>query len=99
MENDIIFYSSRPEILNMVMFIFSSINYPFNDSIYYWHILSVSKDSFMSGTSTFVGKTSSTLTGILNPYDPEILTTKKISEHFVLDIDNKTFFFLYQEET
>ena len=99
LEHDIIFYSARPEILNMVMYIFSNLNYPFNDSIYYWHILSVSKDSFMSGTSTFVGKTSSTLTGILNPYDPEILTTKKISEHFVLDIDNKTFFFLYQEET
>ena len=29
----------------------------------------------------------------------EILTTSKIREHFVLDIDNKNFFFLYQEET
>ena len=99
LEHDIIFYSSRPEILNMVMYIFSCFNYPFNDSIYYWHILSVSQQSFMSGTSTFVGKTCSTLTGILNEYDPELLTTKKIREHFVLDIDNKNFFFLYQEET
>ena len=99
LEHDIIFYSSRPEILNMVMYIFSNLNFPFNDSIYYWHILSVSKESFMTGSSTFVGKTSSTLTGILSIYDPEVLTTKKISEHFVLDIDNKTFFFLYQEET
>ena len=62
LENDIIFYSSRPELLNMVMFIFSNINYPFNDSIYYWHVLSVSQDSFMNGTSTFVGKTCSTIT-------------------------------------
>ena len=99
LEHDIIFYSSRPEILNMVMYIFSNFNYPFNDSIYYWHVLSVSEDSFMSGTSTFVGKTCSTITGILNEYDPDILTTKKIKEHFVLDIDNKNFFFLYQEET
>ena len=99
LEHDIIFYSSRPEILNMVMYIFSSLNYPFNDSIYYWHILSVSQESFMSGTSTFVGKTCSTITGILTEYDPEILTTKKIREHFVLDIDNKNFFFLYQDET
>ena len=99
LEHDIIFYSSRPEILNMVMYIFSCFNYPFNDSIYYWHILSVSEQSFMSGTSTFVGKTCSTLTGILNEYNPELLTTKKIREHFVLDIDNKNFFFLYQEET
>ena len=99
LEHDIIFYSSRPEILNMVMYIFSNLNYPFNDSIYYWHILSVSKDNFMSGTSTFVGKTCSTLTGLLNEYNPDILTTKKIREHFVLDIDNKNFFFLYQDET
>ena len=99
LEHDIIFYSSRPEILNMVMYIFSSFNYPFNDSIYYWHILSVSQDSFMSGTSTFVGKTCSTITGILSEYDKDLLTTKKIREHFVLDIDNKNFFFLYQEET
>ena len=99
LENDIIFYSSRPEILNMVMFIFSNINYPFNDSIYYWHVLSVSQDSFMNGSSTFVGKTCSTITGILSQYKPEVLTTKKIKEHFVLDIDEKNFFFLYQEET
>jgi len=99
LEHDIIFYSTNPELLNMVMFIFSNLNYPFNDSIYYWHILSVSQDSFMSGSSTFVGKTCSTITGILNKYDSDVLTTKKISEHFVLDIDKKNFFFLFQEET
>ena len=99
LEHDIIFYSSRPEILNMVIYIFSNLNYPFNDSIYYWHVLSVSIDNFMHGTSTFVGKTCSTLTGILSEYNPDILTTSKIREHFVLDIDNKNFFFLYQEET
>ena len=99
LEHDIIFYSSRAEILNMVMYIFSNLNYPFNDSIYYWHVLSVSQDNFMNGTSTFVGKTCSTLTGILSEYNPNVLTTSKIREHFVLDIDNKNFFFLYQEET
>jgi len=99
LENDIIFYSFRPEILNMVMYIFSNLNYPFNDSIYYWHVLSVSQNSFMTGNSTFVGKTASTLTGILSKYDPELLTTKKIREHFVLDIDNKNFFYIYREET
>ena len=99
LEHDIIFYSQNPEILNITMYIFSNLNYPFNDSIYYWHILSVSKESFMSGSSTFVGKTCSTLTGILGEYDSELLTTKKIREHFVLDIDNKNFFFLFQEET
>ena len=99
LEHDIIFYSSRPEILNMVMYVFANLNYPFNDSIYYWHLLSVSHESFMEGSSTFVGKTSSTMTGILSEYNSSFLTTKKIREHFVLDIDNKNFFFLFQEET
>ena len=99
LEHDIIFYSENPEILNLVMYIFSNFNYPFNDNIYYWHILSVSQDSFMKGTSTFVGKTCSTLTGILNEYDENIKTTNKIREHFVLDIDNKNFFFLYVDNT
>ena len=98
LEHDIIFYSTRPEVLNMVIFIFSNLNYPFNDSIYYWHVLSVSLNSFMTGSSKLVGKTSSTLTGILNEYQPDVITTKKIHEHFVLDIDNKNFFFLYSEE-
>ena len=99
LEHDIIFYSTRPDVLNMLMFIFSNLNYPLNDSIYYWHILSVSLNSFMTGNSTFVGKTCSTITGILNEYIPDVLTTQKIREHFVLDIDNKNFFFLYSEET
>ena len=77
------------------MYIFSSLNYPFNESIYYWHILSVSQDTFMDGASTFVGKTSSSLTGILNEYDPDVETSSKIREHFVLDIDNKNFFLLF----
>ena len=98
LEHDIIFYSQRPDILNMVMYIFANFNYPLNDNIYYWHILSVSKEDFMSGRSTFVGKTSSTITGILSEYDPDLPTTNKIREHFVLDIDNKVFFFAYQDE-
>ena len=28
LEHDIIFYSTRPEILNMVMYIFANLNYP-----------------------------------------------------------------------
>ena len=98
LEHDIIFYSKNEEHLNMVMYIFSNLNYPFNDSIYYWQILSVSLDDFLNGDSPFVGKTCSTLTGILNEYDSGYDLTSKIREHFVLDIDNKNFFFLCNEE-
>ena len=99
LEHDIIFYSSSPEILNAVMYFFANINYPLNDSIYYWHILSVSEESFMNSKSVFVGKTSSTITGILGKYNPDVLTTTKIRQHFVLDIDNSNITYLFQEET
>ena len=99
LEHDIIFYSTNEEHLNMIMYIFSNINYPFNDSIYYWHILSVSLDDFIYGNSPFVGKACSILIGILGEYSPDNETTSKIKEHFVLDIDNKNFFFLYEKES
>ena len=98
LEYDIIFYSCKPDFLNMVMYIFKCFNYPFNDSHYYQNIISVSQENFMSGNSLFVNKKSPTMTGILSDYDPEILATNKIAKHFALDIDNKRFFFLYKEK-
>ena len=35
LENDIIFYSQNLDVLNLVMYIFSNLNYPCNDSIYF----------------------------------------------------------------
>ena len=99
LENDIIFYSQNLDVLNLVMYIFSNLNYPCNDSIYFWHILSVSMESFMNSTSTFVGKTCSTIIGINNAYDPTKKTYLRIKEHFVLDIDNKEFKYVSAENT
>ena len=98
LEYNIIFYSSKLDILNMIMYIFKCFNYPFNDLNYYQYILSVSQEKFKSGTSSFIDKKFPTMTGILSEYDPEIQTTEKIGEHFVLDIDKKNFFFLYKEK-
>ena len=91
LETDILFYSTNLELLNLFMYVISSFNYPCNESIYFWHILSVSIQSFMKGTSTFTGKTCSTIIGINNAYDPNIKTTLRIREHFVFDIDKKEF--------
>jgi len=52
----------------------------------------------MLGNSSVINNKSPTMIGILSEYDPEILTTNKISKHFALDIDNKKFFFLYKEK-
>ena len=99
LETDILFYSSNLELLNLLMYVFSSLNYPCNESIYFWHILSVSIQSFMNSTSTFVGKTCSTIIGINNTYDPRVKTTLRIREHFVLDIDRKEFSYVSSSDS
>jgi len=64
----------------MIIYIFKCFNYPFNNSDYYQYILNVSRESFISGKSSFINKKSSKMIGILSEYDPEILTTEKISK-------------------
>ena len=98
LENDILFYSQNIEILNTIMYIFSNLNYPLNDTIYFWHVVSVSIKNFLTGNSTFVGKTCSTMIGINTLYDPNYQTTQRIREHFVLVIDGKNFFYVYSDE-
>ena len=99
LEYDVIFVSAFPEILNIIIYIFCNLNYPFNDSIYYWHVVSVSDKVFMRGNSTFVDKVNSSMTGICCRYSQKLETTKKIKEHFLVDIDQKDSFFLYTQET
>ena len=41
-EQNIIFFSTNLEILNMVMFIMYALNYPCNDGRYFWYICSIS---------------------------------------------------------
>ena len=97
LENDILIYSENLELLNLVMYLFANLSYPINDSIYFWHILSVSIDTFMNGSSNFLGKPCSTMIGINSKYDPKVKTISRIKEHFVLDIDNKEFFHVSKE--
>ena len=99
LEYDVIFVSNFPEILNIVMYIFNNFNYPFNDSIYYWHVVSVSEKTFLRGHSSFVDKVNSSMIGICCKYSQKLNTTKKIREHYLVDIDKKESYFLYTEES
>ena len=45
LEQNLLFFSSNLELLNTVMYIFYMLNYPCNDSTYFWHIISVSTNS------------------------------------------------------
>ena len=44
-EQNILFFSKNLQNLNLTMFIFYALNYPYNDSTYFWHIVSVSKET------------------------------------------------------
>ena len=91
LEQSIIFFCSDLEILNMVMFIMFVLNYPCNDSPYYWHIVSVSKDNFV-GENQFVGKCMVSFIGVNYAYDSEFNTSPFGKMHYIVDLDNKKCF-------
>ena len=97
LEMSIIFCSSNLELLNMVMFIFFVLNYPCNDSPYYWHIVSVSKDNFV-GENQFVGKFMVSFIGVNSSYSQDFDTSPFGKYHFIADIDNKKCFLIQAEE-
>lgn len=90
-EQSMLFFSSNLELLNMVMFIMYILNYPCNDSTYFWHIVSVSKDNLVE-ENKFVGKMMVFLLGVNASYDDSIDTSPFGKYHFIVDIDNKKIF-------
>ena len=85
-ESDLLFFSSNLELLNMVMYIMYILNYPCNDSTYFWHIVSVSKNNIREDNK-FFGKIMSSLLGINATYDESINTSgfsKNKIQHFFL---------------
>ena len=91
-EQKILFFSSNLELLNMVMFIIYVLNYPCNDTLYFWHIVSVSPDNFVD-ENEFVGKTTPTLLGVNTAYNDELDTSAFGKSHFIVDIDSKKMIF------
>ena len=87
-EQSMLFFSSNLEILNMVMFILFILNYPCNNSQYFWQILSVSKNNFVD-ENQFVGKRMTTLLGVNTTYSEDFDTSVNGNFHFIVDIDNK----------
>ena len=91
-EQSMLFFSSNLEILNMVMFIMYILNYPCNDSSYFWHIVSVSKENLIE-ENKFVGKIMVSLLGVNATYDESINTSAFGRYHYIVDIDNKKILF------
>ena len=91
-EQSMLFFSSNLEILNMIMYIMYILNYPCNDSTYFWHIVSVSKDN-LNEENKFVGKVMVSILGVNATYDESIDTSAFGSYHYIVDIDNKKLIF------
>ena len=91
LEQSMIFFSSNLEILNMIMIIMYLLNYPCNDSTYFWHIVSVSKDNFIDDNQ-FVGKIMTSLLGVNSTYTEEINTLPFGKINYIVDVDNKKIF-------
>ena len=79
------------------MFIMYILNYPCNDTPYFWHIISLSKDNFTE-ENKFVGKRTPSLLGINCTYNEEFDTSAFGNYHFIVDIDDKTMEFKQADE-
>ena len=88
LEQRMLFFSQNLEILNMIMYIMFLLNYPCNDSIYFWHILSVPLDEFTE-ENKFVGKIMDSLLGVNSTYDESIDIAPFGKYCFIVDIENK----------
>ena len=99
LEKDILVFSSNHELLSLVIFTFHSLNYPLNDGNYYWQNVSVSYQDLLSENGPFVNQSYPVMLGVHSKYNDSYSGKSKTGEHFVLDLDNKTFTFVYQKET
>ena len=99
LEEEIVFYSDNIETLNMIMYIFSILNYPVNDTNYYYYILSVSQNDYINGNSMFTDKPFSSMIGVNSQFNIELEKGKKKDKfYFVLDIRKKTLQTIYNKK-
>ena len=87
-EQSMLFFSDNLELLNMVMFVLFVLNYPCNDSPYFWHIVSVSKDNF-DEDNKFVGKVMASMLGVNVAYTDDVGTDCFGKYNYIIDIDKK----------
>ena len=72
------------------MYSMFSLNYPCNDSNYFWHIVSIDPKNF-NEDNEFVEKKNNLL-GVNVSYDENMDTSAFGPNHFIMDIDNKKLF-------
>ena len=94
-EQNILFFSANSEILSLTMFLFYALNYPCNDSTYFWHIVSVSKfaledpNNCENNIGKIVQKLMTSLLGVNCTYNDNIKMNDSRKCCYIVDIDNK----------
>ncbi len=96
-EQNILFFSANSEILGLTMFLFYALNYPCNDSTYFWHIISVSQSALEdpnnceNNIGKIVQKLMTSLLGVNCTYNDSIKMNESRKCCYIVDIDNKKF--------
>ena len=85
LELDLLFFSSDLEKLNIFMYILYILNYPLTDSIYFWHIKSLSKNMIKKGSSFPF----TSFMGINTEFNFDLDLSSFTSFNFVIDMNYK----------
>ena len=94
-EQNILFFSVNSEKLSLTMFLFYALNYPCNDSTYFWHIISVSQcaledpNNCENNIGKIVQKLMTSLLGVNCTYNDSIKMNESRKCCYIVDIDNK----------
>ena len=89
LEKDVLFFSKDLEYLSLTINTYLNLNFPLNDEKYYFINACVSFDNYISGNSTFVGSTFTTIIGINDSYNPKYQNgMNKLKDHIAVDLDN-----------
>ena len=65
------------------MYIFYILNYPSNNSTYFWHIVSIAKKD-LNAENRFVGQIMTSLLGVNSEYDKSIDTSAFGNYHLII---------------
>ena len=90
LEKDVLFFSKDIEFLSLTINSYLNLNFPLNDEKYYFINACVSYENYISGNSTFVGSTFTTIIGINDSYNQKYQneSINKLKEHLAVDLDN-----------
>ena len=85
MEIDIVFFSEDVEILNSIMYIFSALKYPLDNSNYNQCIVSLTKDNL---DSIFVNRMTTSMLGVNSSYEEGNQAVKRVMTwHNIVFVD------------